>query len=85
MHDINLPLIGDFPVWGSKHLFDALTLKKQTDETSDPPNIGSVVIPRDKAALEEELRGIIDAREWEAKVPEKFTRPLLGVADSESA
>ena len=79
MHDINLPLIhSGFPTWGSKWLYDALEVEKHADASSDPPNIGSVVVPDDKAGLEQRLREIVDAHEWEVTVHESFTRPLLG-------
>src|SRR4051794_5027047 len=79
MHDINLPLIhSKFPTWGSKWLYDALEVEKHADAASDPPNIGSVVEPDDKAGLERRVREIIDAHEWEVSVPESFTRPVLG-------
>ena len=79
MHDINLPLLGTgFSTWGSKWLYDGLEIEKHADPSADPPNIGSVVIPEDKASVEQQLRALIDAHEWEDNVHKSFTRPLLG-------
>lgn len=77
-HDINLPLVSpEFNVWGAKHLFDDLDVKKHAALMPDPPNIGSVIIPVDKASLREQLLAIVHAHEWEADVPEGVTAALL--------
>jgi predicted O-methyltransferase YrrM len=79
LHDINLPLIApEFPDWGVKHVFDKLDLPKLTDRASDPPNIGSIIIPRDRAAVRDQLLRIADAHEWQTDVPDEVTAPLLG-------
>ena len=86
MHDINLPLIhSDFPTWGSKWLYDGLEIEKHADDASVPPNIGSIVVPDDKAWLDRRLREIVDAHEWEVKPHETFTRPVLGDPTMEGA
>lgn len=79
MHDINLPVVySEFPVWGSKWLFDALDVEKHTDPANDPPNIGSIIVPADKAGLERRVREILDEHEWEEEVSEKLVRAVLG-------
>jgi predicted O-methyltransferase YrrM len=78
LHDINLPVLHpNYQNWGAKHLFDDLDLEKYADEASDPPNIGSVVIPEDKAAVREQLIEIVRAHDWGVNIPEEITAPLL--------
>jgi predicted O-methyltransferase YrrM len=70
LHDINLPLIHpQFAAWGVKYLFDALPLEKDTSPGT-LPNIGRIRIPREKAALREQLVRILDEHEWEVEVPD---------------
>jgi predicted O-methyltransferase YrrM len=78
LHDINLPLIApEFPDWGVKHLFDGLDLPKLTDQASDPPNIGSVTIPREREPVREQLLHIVDVHEWQTELADEVTAPLL--------
>lgn len=77
-HDINLPVRSpEYAQWGAKFLFDDLDLVKHVDEASDPPNIGSVIVPADKERLRRRLLDIVAAHAWETKAPERITGPLL--------
>jgi predicted O-methyltransferase YrrM len=69
LHDINLPVrCSEFPVWGVKHVFDALDVEKTTDPGDPVPNIGSIRIPADKEGLRDQLLSILYAHEWERDV-----------------
>jgi len=77
MHDINLPEISpDFQTWGAKRLFDDLVAEKRLDEAAAIPNIGSVVIPPDKAAFRAHLVGILHRHPWETDAPEGLVEQL---------
>ena len=80
MHDINLPSLGLGDAdWGAKHLFDAVDVSKQVD-ARDVPNIGSFVVPDDKAALSDQVRGLIDAHGWETEVDPAVVDRVLAPA-----
>lgn len=82
-HDINLPVIHpQFQDWGAKHLFDDLDVEKHADEASDPPNIGSIIIPEDKEGLRQQLIAIATSHEWAVSLPEEISAPLLGALDA---
>ncbi len=69
LHDVNLPLIHpQFAVWGAKWLYESLDVEKRLNPHDDSPNIGSFVMPADKAALREQLLGIVDAHPWECTI-----------------
>jgi predicted O-methyltransferase YrrM len=68
MHDINLPVVSpEFSAWGVKYAFDDLDLDKEVDE-SDFSNIGSFVVPRNKARLRDQLLTILYDYRWETEV-----------------
>jgi predicted O-methyltransferase YrrM len=78
MHDINLPLVDPrWQTWGVKHLFDELDADKRTDSDSDPPNIGSIVVPPRKDALRRQILDVIAGHEAEADVPKATLATLL--------
>jgi predicted O-methyltransferase YrrM len=78
LHDINLPVRRPEQAdWGAKYLFDELDVKKALDTNDPMPNVGSVWIPDDKAALRAQLRAIVDAHDWEASVWDEVTSRLL--------
>ena len=78
MHDINLPeLRAEFADWGAKHVFDGLELDKYVDPDVALPNIGSVIVPRDKAGMRDQLLELIYAHPWEIEVaPDYLARTL---------
>lgn len=79
LHDINLPVRKpQFPDWGAKYVFDDLAVEKFADSANTPPNIGSLIVPADKGGAEDQLRALVAAYEWEAKVPDDV-RSALGV------
>lgn len=66
LHDINLPVLHpSCQDWGVKHLFDGLTLPKVAASEDYVSNIGSFIVPEDKPELENQLRRILDAYEWQ--------------------
>lgn len=76
LHDVNLPVIHpEYQTWGVKWLFDALTVTKRV-AGGDESNIGSLVVPYDKAGLRRQLETILYAWEWEASVPEEAVREI---------
>jgi predicted O-methyltransferase YrrM len=79
LHDINLPARHpDAAVWGAKHLFDGLDVRKEVYDADAIPNIGSVWIPDDKEALRQQLIALVHAHEWETSIPDDLTTKLLG-------
>lgn len=83
LHDVNLPVVlPQFPDWGAYHLFHGLSLEKRLAaegyRPGSPPNVGSVVIPADKAGLRAEILAIIAAHRWETDVPDAVLE-VLGV------
>jgi predicted O-methyltransferase YrrM len=72
LHDINLPLINpDWQAWGVKYLFDELDVEKHVNPGSETPNIGSIVVPKDKEALRRQVLASIEAHDFEVEVPEE--------------
>src|SRR5581483_656297 len=67
MHDVNLPVLHPHTTWGAKHAFDDLDLDKDVDP-SDDANIGSFVVPRNKARLRDQLLTILYDHRWEIEV-----------------
>jgi predicted O-methyltransferase YrrM len=67
MHDINLPVLHPQTAWGAKHAFDDLDLDKDVDP-SDDANIGSFVVPRNKARLRDQLLTTLYDHPWEIEV-----------------
>jgi predicted O-methyltransferase YrrM len=77
-HDINLPLINsDWQAWGVKYLFDELEVEKHTDSGSETPNIGSVIVPRDKESLRGQVLATIAAHDYEVEIPQPTLSALL--------
>jgi predicted O-methyltransferase YrrM len=71
LHDINLPDVSPNALWGARHLFEGVTAEKATG-SGDPPNIGSIVIPEDKGAIENEVVRVIRAHAWEMRVSDEM-------------
>ena len=83
VHDINLPILHpSCPDWGVKLLFDGLQLPKSVASESYVSNIGSFVVPQDKAVLETQLQGILYAHEWQATVSDRDLQELGLIAQS---
>lgn len=77
LHDVNLPTVAPGQAaWGAKWLFDDLSIDK-AHGGGEPPNIGRVTIPSDKAALQTELQAIVAAHAWEGKVPDAVAGALV--------
>jgi predicted O-methyltransferase YrrM len=75
LHDINLPLIHpEFPAWGVKHLFD--NSGAQTTVPADGegrlPNVGQMIVPRDKVAFKRRLLEIVYAFDWNKHVSDEY-------------
>ena len=69
LHDINLPVkYPDFPHSGVKRLFDGLEVEKHANPREELPNIGSLIIPGDKAQLRDQLVEMVSAYDWEVEV-----------------
>jgi predicted O-methyltransferase YrrM len=65
-HDINLPLHHpEYDHWGAKHLFDGLETIKHVDPETNPPNIGSIIVPSDRDSFAGQIRVIVHAHRWE--------------------
>jgi predicted O-methyltransferase YrrM len=78
-HDINLPIVNpDWQAWGVKYLYDELDAEKQADSETDPPNIGSIVIPSDKEAFRRQVLETVAAHDHEVEVPAPTLSTLLG-------
>jgi predicted O-methyltransferase YrrM len=67
MHDINLPILHPGTKWGAKYAFDDLDLEKEIDASEDA-NIGSFVVPRNKARLRDQLLTSLYDHPWEVEV-----------------
>ena len=78
LHDINLPVVdAEHAVWGAKWLYDELDVEKRHDAIRQPPNIGSITVPEDKAALREQLTALVHAHEWETQIDDETVRAAL--------
>lgn len=78
MHDINLPrLRAEFADWGAKHVFDGLDLEKYVDPDVELPNIGSVIVPQDKAEMRDQLLELLYAHPWETEVAPDYLARML--------
>ena len=78
LHDINLPRMRpDFADWGAKYVFDGLDVEKHIDADVELPNIGSVIVPDDKADLRDQLLELVYAHPWEIEVAPDYLAEML--------
>ena len=78
LHDINLPRRHpQHDDWGAKYLFDGVHAEKQVPANETLPNIGSLKIPSDKAALRTQLCEIVDKHPWQREIPEHVLEKTL--------
>ena len=79
LHDVNLPAQNhEHGDWGAKHVFDGLDVEKQLAGEGDPPNIASIWIPQDKAAMRERLLALVEELPWETEIDDELVRAATG-------